>query len=191
MAIRWSSETSNEKSFLLLASAIITPMMSASGLVMPARKRGFWLRMAARSVVPERGSPEMKWNLRAGFAPWGAAGMGGPLLGIGAVDCIREAPQPDSMSHLRRSGHAAFEGDRDAPGRNVPSAHFDDRRRCPRSGEMRGQGKRFAGPQRDVIVAPQDRQHQLAARGSLDRYVLEQRHCPGGWRYGQRYRGDV
>jgi hypothetical protein len=50
-------------------------MMSASGLVMPARKRGFWLRMAARSVLPERGIPEMKWNFRAGFATWGAAGM--------------------------------------------------------------------------------------------------------------------
>jgi hypothetical protein len=61
-ATRCSSETSNEKSFLLLASAITTPMMSASGLVMPARKRGFWLRMAARSVLPERGIPEMKWN---------------------------------------------------------------------------------------------------------------------------------
>jgi hypothetical protein len=33
--------------------------------------------MAARSVVPERGNPEMKWNFRAGFAPWGAAGMWG------------------------------------------------------------------------------------------------------------------
>ena len=76
MATRWSSETSNEKSFLLLASAITTPMMSASGLVMPARKRGFWLRMAARSVLPERGSPEMKWNFRADFATCGAAGMG-------------------------------------------------------------------------------------------------------------------
>jgi len=53
-------ETSNEKSFLLLVSAITTPMMSASGLVMPDRKRGFWLRMAARSVLPERGIPEMK-----------------------------------------------------------------------------------------------------------------------------------
>jgi hypothetical protein len=42
-------------------------MMSASGLVMPARKRGFWLRMAARRVVPERGSPEMKWNFGADF----------------------------------------------------------------------------------------------------------------------------
>ncbi len=57
--------------------------------------------------------------------------------------------------------------------------------------EMRRQGKRFAGPQRDVIVAPQDRQHQLAARGSLDRHVLEQRHGFGGWGYRQRDRGDV
>jgi hypothetical protein len=43
---------------------------------MPERKRGFWLRMAARSVLPERGIPEMKWNLRADFATWGTAGMG-------------------------------------------------------------------------------------------------------------------
>ena len=60
---------------MLLVSAITTPMMSASGLVMPERKRGFWLRMAARSVLPERGIPEMKWNLRADFATWGTAGM--------------------------------------------------------------------------------------------------------------------
>src|SRR5258705_289270 len=51
-------------------------MMSARGLVMPARKRGFWLRIAARSVLPERGIPEMKWNFRGDFATWGAAGMG-------------------------------------------------------------------------------------------------------------------
>ena len=44
---------------------------------------------------------------------------------------------------------------------------------------------------RDVVVAPQDRQHELAARGSLDRYVLEQRHGFGGWGYRQRDRGDV
>src|SRR5579862_4657762 len=86
IATRWSSETSNEKSFLLLVSAITTPMMSASGLVMPARKRGFWLRMAARSVLPERGKPEMKWNFRAGFATLVAADMGVVSCGIGAVD---------------------------------------------------------------------------------------------------------
>jgi hypothetical protein len=33
------------------------------------------LRMAARSVLPERGIPEMKWNFRADFATWVAAGM--------------------------------------------------------------------------------------------------------------------
>jgi len=27
-------------------------------------------------VLPERGIPEMKWNLRADFATWGTAGMG-------------------------------------------------------------------------------------------------------------------
>src|SRR6185369_14752044 len=40
-----------------------------------ARKRGFWLRMAASSVVPERGKPEMKWNFCEAFVAFGAAGM--------------------------------------------------------------------------------------------------------------------
>jgi len=71
---------------LLLASAITTPMMSASGLVMPARKRGFWLRMAASSVVPERGNPEMKWNFRVGLLASGAAGMW--ILSPGSVAWI-------------------------------------------------------------------------------------------------------
>jgi hypothetical protein len=31
--------------------------------------------MAASSVLPERGIPEMKWNFRADFAAWVAAGM--------------------------------------------------------------------------------------------------------------------
>jgi hypothetical protein len=31
--------------------------------------------MAASSVVPARGSPEMKWNFRAGFVTAGAAGI--------------------------------------------------------------------------------------------------------------------
>src|SRR5215831_13324368 len=85
-------------------------MMSASGLVMPARKRGFWLRMAARSVLPERGSPETKWNFRADFATWGVAGMC-PIL---------------SMFHFLRSGRPALGGDLNASGRHVPSAHLDD-----------------------------------------------------------------
>src|SRR6202007_2737164 len=108
MATRWSSETSNEKSFLLLASAMTTPMMSASGLVIPARKRGVWLRIAARSVLPERGSPEIKWNFRADFATWDAAGMG-PLLWF----------------------------HRDALSRNIPTAHFDYRSLTTRRSEMR------------------------------------------------------
>jgi hypothetical protein len=37
--------------------------------------------MAASSVVPERGSPEMKWNFRVDFATWGAAGMWGLCSG--------------------------------------------------------------------------------------------------------------
>src|ERR1700722_2880516 len=204
MATRCSSETSKEKSFLLLVSAITTPMMSASGLVMPDRKRGFWLRMAARSVLPERGIPEMKWNLRADFATWGTAGMGslscnrpnrgvrrmisGPSNGVRAVEA---RVRPNSKIPLLRSGCPTLDSDRNTDGRNVPSTHFDDRRRRSRSRETRRQGKRLAGPQRDVIVAPQDRQHQLAARGSLDRHVLEQRHRFGGWGYRQRDRGDV
>jgi hypothetical protein len=32
--------------------------------------------MAARRVLPERGIPEIKWNFRADFATWGAAGIG-------------------------------------------------------------------------------------------------------------------
>src|ERR1700691_2144606 len=140
MATRCSSLTSNEKSFLLLVSAITTPMMSASGLVMPERKRGFWLRMAARSVLPERGIPEMKWNLRADLATWGTAGMGslscnrpnrgvrmisGPGYGVLAV-VVRD--RPDSMIPLLQSGRPALDGDRNTDGWNVPSAHFDDRR---------------------------------------------------------------
>src|SRR5215813_7849528 len=117
IATRWSSETSNEKSFLLLASAITTPMMSASGLVIPARKRGFWLRMAARSVLPERGSPEMKWNLRADFTAWDATGM----------RALSAKVRPDSMIHLLRSDRPAHngsdrparDGDRDALGWKV------------------------------------------------------------------------
>jgi hypothetical protein len=34
-------------------------------------------------VLPERGIPEMKWNLRTGFATWGSAGMGS--LSCGSV----------------------------------------------------------------------------------------------------------
>src|ERR1700685_4413717 len=182
MATRCSSETSNEKSFLLLVSAITTPMMSASGLVMPERKRGFWLRMAARSVLPERGIPEMKWNLRADFATWGTAGMGslsckrptqgvrrvisGPSNGVRAV--VARVVRPNSMTPLLHSSRPALDSDRNTDGRNVPSTHFDDRRRRFRRRETRRQGERFAGPQRDVVVAPQNRQHELDAGGSLD-----------------------
>src|SRR5690348_1063529 len=66
---------SNEKSFLLLISATTTPMMSATGLVMPAWNRGFCFRIAASKVLPARGRPEMKWNALDGFAGSGAAGM--------------------------------------------------------------------------------------------------------------------
>src|SRR5579863_4712307 len=168
-------------------------MMSASGLVMPERKRGFWLRMAASSVLPERGIPEMKWNLRADFATWGTAGMGSlfcnrpnrgvqrMISGPGRRAAILATVRPHSMIPPLRSGCPSLDSDRDTDGRNVPSSHFDDRCRRSWRREMRRQGKGFAGPERDVIVAPQDRQHQLAARGSLDRHVLEQRHSFGGW----------
>src|SRR5579863_4318984 len=173
-------------------------MMSASGLVMPERKRGFWLRMAASSVLPERGIPEMKWNLRTDFATWGTAGMGSlscnrpnrgvrrMISGPGGRAAILAPVRPRSTIPLLQSGCPSLDSDRDTEGRNVPSAHFDDRRRRSWRREMRRQGQRFAGPQRDVVVAPQDRQHGLAARRSLDRHVLEQRHGFGGCRYRQR-----
>ena len=45
----------------------ITPSNSeATGLDMPAWKRGFWRRIAENSVEPARGRPEMKWNVRLG-----------------------------------------------------------------------------------------------------------------------------
>jgi hypothetical protein len=31
--------------------------------------------MAAKSVLPERGIPDMKWNFRVAFESWDAAGM--------------------------------------------------------------------------------------------------------------------
>src|SRR5882724_4092773 len=108
--------------------------------------------------------------------------VSGPDYG---VDAVVMKVRPDSMIPLLRSGRPALGGDRDAPGWNVPSAHFDDRaasegipsgddravsegtpsggegipsgddrRRCPQRGETRGQGKRFTGPQRDVVVTP-------------------------------------
>src|SRR5579863_5910867 len=106
-------------------------MMSASGLVIPERKRGFWLRMAASSVLPERGIPEMKWNLRADFATWGTAGMGSlsygwvlwigynrpnrgvwMISGPGGRAAILARVRPDSMIPLLRSGCPALDSDR-------------------------------------------------------------------------------
>jgi hypothetical protein len=37
---------------------------------MPAWKRGFCFRIADNSVLPERGKPEMKWNLPGGVPFW-------------------------------------------------------------------------------------------------------------------------
>src|SRR5258708_31387314 len=104
--------------------------------------------------------------------------ISGPGYGVRAV-VVRV--RPNSLIPLLQSGRAALDSDRNTYGRNVPSTHFDDRRRRSWRRETRRQGKRFAGPQRDVIVAPQDWQHELAARGSLDRHVLEQRRGFGGW----------
>ena len=61
------SETITEKSFLLLISATSTLNMSANGLVMPAWKRGFCFKTADNNVLPERGNPEIKWNLLGGL----------------------------------------------------------------------------------------------------------------------------
>src|SRR5579859_7390042 len=58
-----------------------------------------------------------------------------------------------------------------APGRNVPPTHFDDgfgrSLRCV----SRGQGHRFTGPKRDVIVSPAYRQRKIAMDATLDRHV--------------------
>jgi hypothetical protein len=42
---------------------------------MPAEKRGFCLRIADSSVLPERGRPEMKWSHSGGLTDCGLAGM--------------------------------------------------------------------------------------------------------------------
>src|ERR1700678_3110784 len=81
--------------------------------------------------------------------------------------------RPNSMISSLRRGCPGLDSDRDTDGWNVPPSHFDDRRRRSWEREMRRQGKGFPGPERDVIVAPQDRQYQLAARGTLERHVLE------------------
>src|SRR5215469_6315904 len=122
-----------------------TPMMSASGLVMPARNRGFWLSMAAKSVLPARGSPEMKLNFRAGFATWGAAGMqalsyrsvmwivqkrpAGASGGWYAQRTRVTKARPDSMSGCLPGPAPVLHGDRSALSWNVPSAYLDDRQR--------------------------------------------------------------
>ena len=40
----------------------------AIGLDMQAENRGFWRRIAPKSVEPERGSPDMKWKVLSGIA---------------------------------------------------------------------------------------------------------------------------
>src|SRR3984957_14091652 len=107
------------------------------------------------------------------------------ISGPGGRAAILARVRPNSMISLLRNGCPTLDSDRTTEGRNVPSTHFDDRRRRFRRRETRRQGERFAGPQRDVVVAPQNRQHELAAGGSLDRHVLEQRHGLGGWGYRQ------
>src|SRR5260221_13599242 len=87
------------------------------------------------------------------------------ISGPGGCAAILVTARPDSMNHFLRSGRPALHGDRNALRRDVPSTHFDDRHRRSWRREMRRQGKRFAGPQRDVIVAPQDRPHPPAPPG--------------------------
>src|SRR5580704_14928831 len=92
------------------------------------------------------------------IAPTGAVGrmISGPAR-EGRADTVR--PRPNSMIPLTRSGRPAL-GDWHTLGRNVPSTHFDDgRSRSWR--ETPGQGNRFTGPKRDVVVAPHDRQQGL------------------------------
>jgi hypothetical protein len=55
--------------------------MSPSGLVMPAWKRGFCLRIAESSVLPERGSPEMKCSFSGGLPAAGLVAAGFPAAG--------------------------------------------------------------------------------------------------------------
>src|SRR5690349_24770816 len=54
-----------------------------------------------------------------------------------------------------------------AAGRGIPSTDFDHRCRRSVRGVARGEGERFTGPQRDVVVAPQYRQGEFAVGGVL------------------------
>ena len=62
MRPRCSSLTMVESSEPAETWAITPSNSEAIGLDMPAWKRGFWRRIAAVSVEPARGRPEMKWN---------------------------------------------------------------------------------------------------------------------------------
>lgn len=50
-----------EVSLLMLMLRSMASTSEPTGPVIPARKRGFCLRMADSNVEPARGSPEMKW----------------------------------------------------------------------------------------------------------------------------------
>src|SRR5687768_6736918 len=66
MRARWRSFTMLESSEPAETWAIIPSNSAATGLDIPAWKRGFCRRIAAVSVEPARGRPEMKWKLRTG-----------------------------------------------------------------------------------------------------------------------------
>src|SRR6185369_2406152 len=66
----------------------------------------------------------------------------------------------------RRFGRIS--GGRNSLHRDIPAAHFHHWSRGSLRGVARSQGQRLAGPQRDVVVAPQDRQHEFALRGLPD-----------------------
>ena len=64
MRARCASSTMVESSDPAETCAITPSNSEATGLDMPAWKRGFCRRIAAVSVEPARGRPEMKWNVR-------------------------------------------------------------------------------------------------------------------------------
>src|SRR5262245_31712191 len=72
MRARCSSFTIVDNSVPAETCAITPSNSEAIGLDMPAWKRGFCRRMAAVSVEPARGKPEMKWKVRLAIRPCGA-----------------------------------------------------------------------------------------------------------------------
>ena len=64
MRARCASLTMVESSVPAETWAMTPSNSEATGLDMPAWKRGFCRRIAAVSVEPARGRPDMKWNVR-------------------------------------------------------------------------------------------------------------------------------